>query len=129
MVARGAVDLGLACPHGDIHQNVSWDDGRSVVRTRACDGRLHNLKTRAGVAVTIEGRAYSVDDVKACRRDLPFYEESGGGVTLSGGEALMQHRFAFELLRRLAAEGIHTAIETSGHVASGIFRAALSRLD
>lgn len=130
MVAPGAADLGFACPHSDIRHSLSWDDGRSVVQTGACDACLRNLKARAGEAVTIEGRTYSVDEVvRTCLQDLPFYEESGGGVTLSGGEVLMHHRFALELLRRLADEGIHTAIETTGHVAPRIFRHALARLD
>lgn len=48
------------------------------------------------------------------RLDRPFYDSSGGGVTLSGGEPTLQMEFAGQLLRALKAEGIHTAIETSG---------------
>jgi pyruvate formate lyase activating enzyme len=47
--------------------------------------------------------------------DRAFYENSGGGVTLSGGEPLMQPAFAKEILARSKAEGIHTAIETAGY--------------
>jgi len=47
-------------------------------------------------------------------QDKPFYTTSGGGVTLSGGEPTMQMDFAGSLLQALKAEGIHTAIETSG---------------
>lgn len=130
MVAPGATDLGLACRHPDNRRRVSWGDGRSVARVRACDSCLRAMEARGGDAVTIEGRPYSVEEVvDACLQDQPFYEESGGGVTLSGGEALMHHRFALQLLGRLADEGIHTAVETTGHVAPRIFRAALSRLD
>lgn len=46
--------------------------------------------------------------------DKPFYSSSGGGVTLSGGEATQQMAFVHCLLKALKAEGIHTAIETSG---------------
>jgi len=46
--------------------------------------------------------------------DKPFYSSSGGGVTLSGGEVTQQMEFAHHLLKALKAEGIHTAIETSG---------------
>ena len=46
--------------------------------------------------------------------DKPFYRSSGGGVTLSGGEVTQQMGFAHHLLKALKAEGIHTAIETSG---------------
>ena len=46
--------------------------------------------------------------------DKPFYSSSGGGVTLSGGEVTQQMGFVHHLLKALKAEGIHTAIETSG---------------
>ena len=48
-------------------------------------------------------------------KDRVFYEQSGGGVTLSGGEALVQHAFAAALLRRMQQAGIHTAIETTAY--------------
>jgi pyruvate formate lyase activating enzyme len=47
--------------------------------------------------------------------DRSFYEDSGGGVTLSGGEPVLQHEFARAILERCKAEGIHTAIETAGN--------------
>ena len=46
--------------------------------------------------------------------DKPFYDSSGGGVTLSGGEVLFQPDFTLELLRELREHGIHTLVETSG---------------
>lgn len=49
--------------------------------------------------------------------DRDFYEASGGGVTLSGGECLCQADFCRELLMALKAEGIHTAVDTCGFVA------------
>ena len=48
--------------------------------------------------------------------DRDFYKESGGGVTLSGGECLLQADFCAELLRLLTAEGIHPAVDTCGFV-------------
>jgi len=47
-------------------------------------------------------------------KDKPFFDSSGGGVTLSGGEPLMAMQFVSDLLTRLKAEGIHTLIETCG---------------
>jgi len=48
--------------------------------------------------------------------DRDFYETSGGGVTLSGGECLMQADFCAEILKELKKEGIHTAVDTCGFV-------------
>ncbi|MBT1177445.1 glycyl-radical enzyme activating protein [Bifidobacterium callimiconis] len=79
---------------------------------------------------TVEGKHYTIDEVvRICEQDRMFYEESGGGVTLSGGEALMQHRFSIPLLRELRMRGIHTAMETTGHAAPPIFNQALDELD
>ncbi len=51
----------------------------------------------------------------AVYRDRIFFDESGGGITLSGGEPLAQGEFCIELLRRCRESGIHTAIETCGY--------------
>ncbi len=64
----------------------------------------------------VAGRTVTVAEVAAlAERDLPFYEESGGGVTLSGGEPLLQGPFAAALLAALRRRGIHTALDTCGH--------------
>lgn len=77
-----------------------------------------------------DSRDYSVDEVvRICLQDLPFYEESGGGVTLSGGEALVQHRFSTRLLGALAAGGVHTAVETTGYASPEVFGRVLAASD
>ncbi len=53
--------------------------------------------------------------VEVAERDRPFYEESHGGVTLSGGEPLLQAEFTGALLAALKAAGIGTALDTCGH--------------
>lgn len=52
--------------------------------------------------------------VKTLLRDRVFFDESGGGVTFSGGEPLMQAAFVIECLRQLQSEGVHTALDTCG---------------
>lgn len=49
-------------------------------------------------------------------KDLPFYEESGGGVTFSGGEPLLHSRFLSSILNKLHETDIHSAIDTSGYI-------------
>ncbi len=53
--------------------------------------------------------------LKEVDRDRIFYEDSGGGVTFSGGEPLSQSQFVREMLSRCKAEGIHTAVDTCGY--------------
>lgn len=62
------------------------------------------------------GETKSSDEViDEAIRDLPFYEQSGGGVTISGGEPLAQYDFSLEILKKLKEKNIHTAVETSGY--------------
>ena len=62
------------------------------------------------------GKSYSVEQViSEVVKDRPFYEQSGGGVTLSGGEPLLQWDFCLALLQKAKEEGLHTAVETCGY--------------
>lgn len=79
---------------------------------------------------TTVGEYKSIDNIiEEVMKDEPFYEESGGGVTLSGGEVLYQATFATELLKQLKAKGIHTASETTGYAKPDVFQAFLQQLD
>ncbi len=67
-------------------------------------------------ALELSGREITGEDVmREVLADLPFYETSGGGITLSGGEPLLQPAFAKEILRQSKAENLHTAIETAAN--------------
>jgi len=81
-------------------------------------------------ALVCAGREYTVSEVwEIVARDIPFYRSSGGGVTLSGGEALLQPDFAQELLIRCRMEGLHTAVDTAGFVPWSAFEAVLDWTD
>lgn len=68
------------------------------------------------VALTLGGGGMSLHDVvKEVEKDMVFYSASGGGVTLSGGEPLLQWQFAKAILKECKKRGIKTAIETSGY--------------
>ena len=71
------------------------------------------VKTCPVNALQFTGYKITVDDVMLeIEKDLAFYESSGGGVTLTGGEALYQPQFSAEILKRCKELNIHTAIET-----------------
>ncbi len=64
----------------------------------------------------IVGRNISVEEIlEIVLKDKPFYENSSGGATISGGEPTMQINFLLDLLKALKKQGIHTAIETCGY--------------
>lgn len=78
----------------------------------------------------IVGRMIGLDDLLAeVVKDRIFMDESGGGVTLSGGEPLLQHEFVLHLLRELRNLGIHSCIDTSGHVPENIISSVAKTAD
>jgi pyruvate formate lyase activating enzyme len=80
--------------------------------------------------ISLSGKAYTLAELMAiCRQDQDFYEESGGGVTLSGGEALSQAPFVIRLLDALRETGIHCALETSGYAPGEVFSEVIRRTD
>lgn len=100
------------CPLG-LHQE---DAGRHIFTDRqrcALCGRCAAI-CPAG-AVFVSGREMSSREVAdEALEDAAFYRNSGGGVTLSGGEVLYQPAFAQEILRFVKQEGVHTIVETAG---------------
>ena len=80
-----------------------------------CDNCGKCAEACTSKALYMCGTDYTVDEVmERIRRDVPFYNRSGGGVTISGGECLCQPEFLLEVLKRCKAEGIHTAVDTTG---------------
>ena len=92
---------------GGVHQ---FDRSRCV-GCGACE------EVCLGNALKLYGREMTVEELMPLLlEDREFYEQSGGGVTLSGGECLMQADFCAELLKALKKEGILTAVDTCGAV-------------
>jgi pyruvate formate lyase activating enzyme len=81
-------------------------------------------------ALEIAGREVSVAQViEEIDRDLVYYDESGGGVTFSGGEPLSQAEFLLELLRACRERGIRTALDTCGHAPPAVFQSVAPFVD
>jgi len=101
-----------ACPH---HAH-SLMDGKHVFARERCVACGACVEACLGRALKLFGRRLTVEEAcKAVLEDRAFYTD-GGGVTLSGGEPLLQAEFCAELFELLKAEGIHCAIDTSGAV-------------
>jgi pyruvate formate lyase activating enzyme len=100
------------CPHGAITES----DGKVAVDRALCDDCGDCARACPSRALYLCGEDYTVDRLmERVLRDKPFFDTSGGGVTLSGGECLYQADFAVEFLRRCKDAGIHTAVDTTGH--------------
>jgi pyruvate formate lyase activating enzyme len=120
----GCGDCVAACSAGA----VTLSDGKAA-RSR-CDACGACAAVCPAAAVRVVGRRLDVEGLVALvRRDRAYHDASGGGVTLSGGEPLLQAEFVVALLDRLRRERFHTAIQTSGHFAWERFAPALDALD
>ena len=98
---HGAVTLNGKIAKTD--RNLCKSCGECVL---ACPNQARNI---VGQEIT-SGQIY-----KEAASDKMFYEESNGGVTLSGGEVLLQPEFSSAILELCKSDGIHTAVETSGY--------------
>ena len=81
-------------------------------------------------ALQLFGREMTLEELlPQLMEDRDFFETTGGGVTLSGGECLLHPDFCVELLKKLKAEGIHTAVDTCGFVPKETFTRVLPYTD
>lgn len=98
-----------ACPQGAIR----LEGGIAVTDRSLCGKKTSCVQACPRKAHELVGKEMSAGEVfEQVRKDRPFYDQSGGGVTLSGGEPLFYPEFAESLFSRCRAQGIHTAIET-----------------
>ena len=76
------------------------------------------------------GKQYTVDEVfSEIIKDKPYYDNSGGGVTFSGGECLLQMDFLLEILKKCKENGLHTSVDTAGHIPFESFEKILPYTD
>ncbi len=125
-------------------QRFSTHDGpgiRTIVFLKGCALRCRwccnpesqhyeiETMTRAGKVETI-GRDVTVEEMlEEIKRDRPYYQRSGGGLTLSGGESLLQPDFAVALLEECHNIGINTAMESTGFASQEVIARFLPHLD
>lgn len=97
---------------------ITLDKTSVLVDRSRCDLCLKCVEVCLPSAIEITGQYMNVEEVvEECSKDELFYRNSGGGVTLSGGEPLYQPEFAMNLLRACKEKGLSTAIDTSGYSA------------
>lgn len=115
-----------ACPTGARR----LEGGRLILDREKCTGCGSCAQVCFSGALSVSGKEMDVESVmREVRQDIPYYRNSGGGVTLSGGEASFQPEFALELLRALRSEGISTALETNLLAPWSVYEKLLPELD
>jgi pyruvate formate lyase activating enzyme len=108
--ARKCVEV---CPKGAL---ALTKEG-IVIDRRLCDACGDCVDRCPSLALEVIGKRYGVNEVaEVALRDKVFYETSGGGVTLSGGEPGLQSTFSQAVMRALKREGVHVALDTCGGI-------------
>jgi pyruvate formate lyase activating enzyme len=113
------------CNSGALH----WDNGpqRDAARCIFCSACAEACPAEARKLI---GKPIEVTAlVEKIRRDTVFFDESGGGVTFSGGEPLVQPRFLEAALAACKSEGIHTVVDTCGYASSTVLRRVMPHVD
>ena len=114
------------CPNG-VHQFYGPIHALEFDKCTLC-GECIRQCDHSGLRVV--GKDMSVEEVlKEVLADSDFYKNSGGGITLSGGEPLWQVEFSMELLQKSKGARIHTCIETSGCASSRLFKKSFEFTD
>lgn len=114
------------CPN-NAHRLV---DGQHLIERTLCQvcGAC-TVECYSG-ALELVGRDATVEEVLAeVMRDEPFYQTSGGGMTLSGGEPMLQFEFTLALLEAAKANGLHCCIETCGYAPLAQYERILPYVD
>jgi len=118
-VCKHCGECETVCPNGAISFDPSPDgssDAGPQFDRGICVACGKCARACLAQAINISGEAMSVEKAwKTIRKDSVYYEESGGGVTCSGGELLMQPDFVAELFKKCRENGVHTCADTSGY--------------
>ena len=109
---------------------LTFDDNGLVINRAHCDACGLCVEACPTGALSMIGREIDVDELmKEIERDVLLFDNSGGGVTFSGGEPLFQPTFLRESLKECKRRGIHTAMETSGHAPPKVFESVADYVD
>lgn len=113
-----------ACPNSEILKQ-KWP-----LALDECEGCGNCVAACFAEARQLAGRRVTIDELlEAVLRDVVFYDESGGGVTVGGGEPTLQADFVARFLDRCQRRGLHTAIETCGFASWKVFNDLLQHVD
>jgi pyruvate formate lyase activating enzyme len=108
-----------ACQKSCPKSAISFDSAAPIIDYSKCIMCLNCVDACYSEALELVGRDLTVPEVmEEINKDRVFFDESGGGVTFSGGEPTTQPEFLVSLLVECKKMGIHTAVDTSGYTTS-----------
>ena len=140
-------------PEGLLHKNQVWHEPKTCIGCMGCVQVCKNHAIKEGPANLLVDpdlcvacgdcvfecptrsmnyiqKEWTLQELtKQLLRDKEYYATSGGGVTVSGGECMMQHQFVKELFKNMKENGIHTALDTSGFTSKEALQEVLEYTD
>ena len=117
---NGAISPAAISPADKNSSNYTSNNNKQIkqlptVDRSKCDNCGACAKACTACALFMCGTDYTIEEIMGrIMRDMPFFNRSGGGITISGGECLCQPEFTLEILKRCKKKSIHTAVDTSG---------------
>lgn len=122
----GCADCVEICPHDAL----SFEEEYLHLQDTLCDACGKCVATCCTQALEMVGKEMTVEKaMEEIKKDVPFYDQSGGGVTFSGGEPLLQSHFLNTILRSCKEEDIHTAVDTCGYGSTTEMRTLVPYVD
>jgi pyruvate formate lyase activating enzyme len=105
------------CVEACEHRAIAFVDEQRVHYPDLCQGCGACAQACPAEAIELIGSIMTVSEVtEAIEKDVIYYDQSGGGVSFSGGEPLLQTEFLMEVLKACKDHGIHTVVDTSGYI-------------
>jgi pyruvate formate lyase activating enzyme len=119
-----------ACPESEKGAIIVHEDCVTGIDRNICNGCLKCADACPSNALAVWGQKMNLSEIMTViLSDTDFYAKSGGGVTISGGEPLLQWNFTIELLKNCAAHHIHTCLETALNIQTEIVLRVLPYAD
>ncbi len=124
------------CPNNAINPPIPPEESQKpdstyqkIVRDQ-CDLCMKCVDACHYGALSISGKPVSIDElIEEVEKDRPFYDNSGGGMTLSGGEPTAHSDFSLQLLKAAKQRGLHTCLDTNGCCDWNVFEKLLEHVD
>lgn len=122
----GCLECTKLCESGAL----TASGGKLKVQHELCTGCGRCVDACPGEALKLYGYPKQADEiVRLVARDKAYFDRSGGGITLSGGEPMLQADFTLDLLKKSKKQGLHTCLETSGFALQEEFLRVLPHTD
>ena len=95
---------------------ISFTENGRTINWDRCNHCLECAKVCPAKSIEVKGEYKTVDEVfEVAAQDEPFYRNSGGGITVSGGEALLQWKFVSEFFKKCKQADFHTTLDTTAY--------------